>query len=403
MDSLLPKDCTASEPVPGFPTNQWRPVKTKRDLRIDFIRGLALFIIFLDHNVRIPGFEWIPTYTLGRFSFIDAADVFFFLSGYVSGLVYTPVVLSGGLTPCLRKAGVRCLQLYLAETALLSVCFAMIRAASKYNIGAPARALRDFSGIQVHTIFVSTWWRPPSGFGILPVYIVLIAALPFGLCLLARRPRMLALSSLSLYLFAQVIPSIQIYHTDGGAFEGFDPLAWQLVFVLGAVAGFKKIVSPARLIKADRRLVLAAIAALGLIALIRIAPSEKMAGVIHTHALSHVVPSRIPLTDKPDLGPLRLVNLALWIIVAAAVSQRSRFLQSRITRVVIVCGQNSLVVYCAGIVLNYLGLVVLSGQSNGKTTSVVWSASCCVLLVATAFGWQRLKDQSRGKASRLAE
>src|SRR6185436_2658955 len=92
-----------------------------RDLRIDMARGLALMIIFIDHNAFLDPatYGWFTAFTLGRFSFIDAADVFFFISGCASGMVYSHVLIERGFLASVRCALKRCLQLYVAELTLL--------------------------------------------------------------------------------------------------------------------------------------------------------------------------------------------------------------------------------------------------------------------------------------------
>jgi hypothetical protein len=67
--------------VPGVP---------QRDFRVDFVRGLALFFIFIDHN----SFDWLTKLTLQRFSLLDSAEAFFFLSGYSSAFAYGRVLFS---------------------------------------------------------------------------------------------------------------------------------------------------------------------------------------------------------------------------------------------------------------------------------------------------------------------
>ena len=66
-----------------------------RDLRLDLFRGLALWLIFVDH---IPSniVNWI---TIRNYGFSDAAEIFVFISGYTAAFVY-------GRT--MRSAGYRC-------------------------------------------------------------------------------------------------------------------------------------------------------------------------------------------------------------------------------------------------------------------------------------------------------
>ena len=57
-----------------------RPVE--RDLRLDLLRGLGLWMIFLDH---IPN-DVVAWLTLRNYGFSDAAEFFVFISGYLAGL-----------------------------------------------------------------------------------------------------------------------------------------------------------------------------------------------------------------------------------------------------------------------------------------------------------------------------
>src|SRR5260221_8610974 len=59
-------------------------LSSDRDYRIDFFRGLALLIIFIDH---IPE-NVFALITLRNFGFSDAAEIFIFLSGYSAGYVF---------------------------------------------------------------------------------------------------------------------------------------------------------------------------------------------------------------------------------------------------------------------------------------------------------------------------
>src|SRR5262249_34116873 len=65
-----------------------------RDLRIDFFRGLALFMILVDHVTGDP----ISKITYQRFGFSDAAEIFVFLSGISCGIVYSRVLTRRGWT-----------------------------------------------------------------------------------------------------------------------------------------------------------------------------------------------------------------------------------------------------------------------------------------------------------------
>src|SRR5438477_10576626 len=57
---------------------------SKRDPRVDVLRGIALAMIFIDH---IPG-DILNNWTLRNFGFCDAAEIFVLLAGFASMSAY---------------------------------------------------------------------------------------------------------------------------------------------------------------------------------------------------------------------------------------------------------------------------------------------------------------------------
>src|SRR2546423_2001746 len=57
----------------------------KRDLRIDWLRGLAMTCVIIDHSRLSSLLSW---FTYERFWTVTAAEVFVVLSGAVLGMVY---------------------------------------------------------------------------------------------------------------------------------------------------------------------------------------------------------------------------------------------------------------------------------------------------------------------------
>jgi hypothetical protein len=63
----------------------------ERDLRLDLFRGIGLWMIFLDH---IPD-DVVSWLTLRNYGFSDAAEFFVFISGYLAGYIYGPILRAG--------------------------------------------------------------------------------------------------------------------------------------------------------------------------------------------------------------------------------------------------------------------------------------------------------------------
>src|SRR5215831_17115881 len=59
-------------------------VASTRDLRLDLFRGIALWLIFLDH-IPTNIVSWV---TIRNYGFSDAAEMFVFISGYTAAFVY---------------------------------------------------------------------------------------------------------------------------------------------------------------------------------------------------------------------------------------------------------------------------------------------------------------------------
>src|SRR5262249_49718872 len=73
------------------------PRPSKRDRRIDVLRGFALLTIFIDH---LTG-NFLGTLTLRNFAFCDAAELFVLLAGLSSTMAYGGTFEREGTGPAL--------------------------------------------------------------------------------------------------------------------------------------------------------------------------------------------------------------------------------------------------------------------------------------------------------------
>ena len=81
------------------------------DLRLSLLLGIAAWFLFLDH---IPH-DVVSWLTLRNYGFSDAAEFFVFISGYLVGFIYTPVVRGGLFLAALKRLWKRAGQLYIAH------------------------------------------------------------------------------------------------------------------------------------------------------------------------------------------------------------------------------------------------------------------------------------------------
>ncbi len=112
----------------------WRYVQQgKRDLRLDFLRGFAVFAMVANH---IAGPSWLYAITGGNRFFVSAAEGFVLISGVVVGIVYGGIARSQGVYIAAVKLLQRAWLLYVLAV-WLAIGSALIAAALGSPVGAP--------------------------------------------------------------------------------------------------------------------------------------------------------------------------------------------------------------------------------------------------------------------------
>jgi hypothetical protein len=220
------------------------PVRTPRDVRLDFFRGLAMFVIFIAHLPDNPWFGFIPA----RFGFSSAAELFVFCSGLASAFAFGRVFLRQGYGAGLFRVLSRLWQVYWAHIGLALVMMALSVAGWKLTgTDYPARlGLGWFYREPGDGLFsLMTLTFTPAFLDILPMYLVLLAMLPLVM-LLGRLSPLLAMAAL---LVLWLIVQITHLNLPGGQGPGgmwfFNPFAWQLVFFTGFAFGLGWLKAPA--------------------------------------------------------------------------------------------------------------------------------------------------------------
>src|SRR5271168_3444908 len=115
-------DAVAKDTSRGTLTNVVFLPAGVRELRLDLFRGLALWLIFIDH-VSPDLLSW---FTIRNYGFSDAAEIFIFVSGYTAAFVYGRVMLKSGFVIAAARILKRVWQIYLAHMFLFTVYFAEI-------------------------------------------------------------------------------------------------------------------------------------------------------------------------------------------------------------------------------------------------------------------------------------
>ena len=360
-------------------------IGSNRDLRIDFFRGVALWWIFMDH---IPD-NWLAQFSLRNFALCDATEIFVLLAGYAAGLAYGHSMDRHGWlfagADVLRRAWV----LYIAHIFLFVVFSAQVSYSataldrSEYLdeihldvlAEAPYRAMLEALLLSFQ----------PAYLNILPMYVALLTMFALVLPLL-RWPLMLFALSLTAYTTARGTGYNFPSWTGGGWY--FNPVTWQLLFVIGSILAYKPPRFPVKPAIVD--FVAIFFVMIGVLLLWLIWPYPEVTARFPAAA------ARILLSvDKEGLHPMRLLSiLALAWLVSRRVPINASWLKSWFAQPLVICGQHSLPVFCAGIFLSFLGRLAMEERAGWTVQAGVNITGLAALVAVGALAaWYKRKGQ----------
>jgi len=344
-----------------------------RDLRIDACRGIALWWIFLDHIPDNIG-SWL---TPRNYGFSDAAEIFMFVSGVTCALAYGKAWRCEGWTGVIGRTLRRSWDIYVAFLLLTLASAVLIhligdgRCADASN----TRILLDQPGPTLARAAILQY--RPVNTDVLPIFVLLHLLFAPLLWLLLRIPSLTRAASLALYvlvhIFGWTVPAWPSSHW------AFNPIAWQLLVVLGAwwiIEGKRAepwVRSRAALVLAVLYLLFSVIIALSW----RVRPLEAL--------IPQALAQLHDALDKSDLAPLRLLHfLAIAVLAGWLIPHNWRMLKTPVMRGAIRCGQNSLPIYCLGVLLAFASQMALLRISNGLAMQVVLSIGGIVAMIVGA-------------------
>jgi hypothetical protein len=380
---------SAPRPAPVAPT--------ERDLRLDLFRGLALWLIFLDH---VPNniVSWL---TIRNYGFSDATEIFIFISGYTAAFVYGRAMRQRGFVVAGARILRRAWQIYVAHIFLFAIYIAEIAyVASSFEnplYVEEMNALNFLKQPEITIIQALLLKFKPVNMDVLPLYIVLLLLFPAILWLLLRNALLALAASVLLYgltwHFEWNIPSYPSGHWY------FNPFAWQLLFVFGAwcALGGAKRLAPA--LRSPITLWIA-IAYLIFAFAITLTWHFPRLGYLVPHWLSEWM---YPI-DKVNLDVLRFAHfLALAALTVRFVPRDWPALRSPWFYPAILCGQHSLEIFCLGVFLAFAAHFVMIEFVGGVLMQFLLSAFGIFIMIATAalISWyKRMEGRGGGTPKR---
>ncbi|MEM1234137.1 MAG: OpgC domain-containing protein [Pseudomonadota bacterium] len=218
-----------------------------RDPRLDFFRGLAMFIILFAHT---PG-NWVTLWIPARFGFSDATEIFVFCSGMASAIAFGGTYDRAGWRLGTARVVFRVWQVYWAHVGLFMATTALVIFLTNLDITG-----RNYWGqLNLWPLFVDSenWSNSgnlfafmtlryvPNYFDILPMYMVVLAMMPLVVFLSRWGVFAAAAPVVIFWLMAQngLTDALGLPHLAFSAEPWterewfFNPFGWALIFFAG--------------------------------------------------------------------------------------------------------------------------------------------------------------------------
>ncbi len=377
---------------------------SSRDSRIDWLRGLAMTCVVINHTQLSSLFSW---FSYERLWVVTAAEVFVVLSGVVLGMVYSRRLARHGWGAVVRGLGRRAVFLY---ASFIAVTLSILALAA---VGVDVRAVAP-SGGHATTWFLTPQsmdagaWRDvllmragPWAFEIIGLYVCLVAAAVPCLVILKQAGwQPLIAASWALYLWHWFNP----HSATGAGFElAFPLLAWQLLFVHGLAIGYYRDQIAGAAARMPAWLAPTAVLATAAFTLFAFCnpwtdgPSWLRVSVVSAERFTYLYGRYFALKS---LGLGRLLNLAIALPVGYAALTRFSWLVRPLHAVFITLGRQSL----GAFVLHVYALVVLPylALAGGLLVNTIVQATMLVAIAAILRAVQWVRDARRAGAAPAA-
>jgi hypothetical protein len=230
----------------------------------------------------------------------------------------------------------------------------------------------------------------PLNLDVLPLYIVLMAAFPPVLWLMLRKPDLVMLLSLALYLAANLFGwNLPAY--PAGAWY-FNPFAWQLLFVFGSWCALGGVAGARAPILEFPALIYLGIAYLLFALVMTMADRFPDVG----NEFPKWLFDAFNPNDKTNLAPYRFLHFVVLAFLATRTLPKDLpGLKSKILVPAIKCGQQSLPVFCVGVLLSFVGHFALMLSSGALMVQVLVASVGITIMIAVAYyaSWSKQQDR----------
>lgn len=356
----------------------------RRDLRLDFLRGIAVSMMVLDH---VGGSTVLTQITGGNRSIVSAAEAFVFLSGLISGMVYGEKLRTAGPRAAVSALLFRAGTLYRASLLVTLPFLALYLGSSvrlwvdrSAGLGAPDAGKAVLGALTLHYSF--------NGSDVLVMYALMMALAPAVLYALSKGLTPLVLGISAVLWAAYQVPASPFLVPWPVANSSFPVQTWQLLFIAGMSAGYHRDRPLAWLYCRRGHAPLVVLGMVGLMWLLLLS-NQLMA--------AHVLPSWLggstygALFSKSSLGIGRILAFSASATIAFALIHHLWVPARRaLGWLLLPLGQNSLYVYVAHLfmvvfVYNEMGTMftLLAPLSYSFDVQVLVNLESQILTLAT--------------------
>ena len=395
----LPASARASRADVAVPAIHYPVASTERELRLDLFRGMALWLIFIDHLPQ----NLLTWLTIRNYGFSDATEIFIFISGYTAAFVYGRAMEEQGFVVAAARILKRVWTIYVAHVFLFTIFLAEISyVATRFEnpLYSEEMGILDFLKQPDVTIVQALLLRfRPVNMDVLPLYIVLMLFLPLILWLMRRKPDIALGLSVLLYALTWEFDLYLSAYPNG--VWAFNPFAWQLLFVFGAWCALGGAQRMSRIL--ESRITLG-------ICIAYLLASFWVTLTWYVPQFHHLLPRFIeqwmyPI-NKTDLDVLRFAHfLALAALTVRFLKKDWPGLRSPWLRPLVLCGQHSLEIFCIGVFLAFAGHFILAEVTGGALMHLVISVSGILVMSGAAwvFSWYKRVSGKGGSRSKVKQ
>jgi len=379
-----------------------------RDLRLDFFRGIAMFIILIAHTPGNFLTSWIPA----RWGFSDATEMFVFCSGMASAIAFGSTYQRAGWLLGTARVFFRIWQVYWAHIGLFIAIAALLAGIDRIGgydntyIGS-LNLWKFFAEPGQQLLGLVSLTYVPNYFDILPMYMIVLAMMPIVMWLQRVHTGLVFVFMIAVWLAAQEWLMGGLHLTLpaepwSARTWFFNPFGWQLIFFTGFAFMRGWIPKPP---------VHAALIALAVAIVILNIPLSNI-GVraiardwfFVTETGNPIIDARValkPLIDKSDFGLFRYIHfLALAYLAWLIAGDKGDNLLARGTgviarawggllKIILKVGQQSLAVFIVSMfTARVMGFVMdLVGREVGTTLLVNLGGAAIMVAAAYGAGW----------------